>query len=177
MNALTQTALELARGYVGIREIGGNNRGPEIERWLANVGRPPGDPWCMAFAWSVVDEACRRIELPNPIPPCASVVRMWESLPDGCKLAEPVVGCWAFHRDADNPRLGHVGFIDALERGGTGTFSIEGNSNGEGSRTGGGVWRHTPRLRPLSYWSLGFADYSSAAPVSFVTETELEAAQ
>lgn len=177
MNLLTQTALELARDYVGIRETGGNNRGPEIERWLKNVGQPPGSAWCMAFAWSVVDEAFRRLELPNPIPPCASVVRMWERLPDECRLVEPVVGCWAFHRDADNPALGHVGFIDAVERGGTGTFSIEGNTNAEGGRTGGGVWRHTPKLRPRSYWSLGFADYSAAAPICLRESTDPEQVQ
>ena len=30
MNILTQAALDIARGYVGVKESGGNNRGPEV---------------------------------------------------------------------------------------------------------------------------------------------------
>lgn len=161
MNRLTQAALEIARSYVGVRETGGNNRGPEVEAWLRQVGLGPGLPWCMAFAWCCVDDAFKRLGLPNPIRPTGSVVRMWLRLPESCKLPEPVTGCWAFHQDADNPAIGHVGFVDALAPGGT--FSIEGNTNAEGSRTGGGVWRHTPSRRPLGYWNLGFADYSTLA--------------
>ena len=76
MNLLTQTALDIARGFVGVRETGGNNRGPEVEAWLARVGLPPGNAWCMAFAWCCVQDAFSKLELPNPIRPCASVVRM-----------------------------------------------------------------------------------------------------
>ena len=165
MNVLTQTACEIARGFVGIRESGGNNRGPEIQGWLRRVGQPPGVSWCMAFAWCCVDDAFRQLSLPNPIRPGASVVRMWERLPDECKLVEPAPGVWAFHRDPDQPAFGHVGFVDELDPAGEGTYSIEGNTNSEGSRTGGGVWRHTPRLRTLAYWNLGYADYSSVAPL------------
>jgi hypothetical protein len=71
----------------------------------------------------------------------------------------------AFHFDTASPRLGHVGFVDDLSPDGKGTYSIEGNTNSEGSRTGGGAWRHTPLLRPLEYWNLGFADYSVIAAI------------
>lgn len=162
MNRLTQAALEIARSYVGVTETGGNNRGPEVEAWLRRVGLAPGLPWCMAFAWCCVDDAFKRLALSNPIRPTGSVVRMWLRLPESCKLAEPVPGCWAFHQDADNQAIGHVGFIDELTRDG-GAMTIEGNTNAEGSRTGGGVWRHTPSRRPLSYWNLGYADYSTLA--------------
>lgn len=162
MNRLTQTALEIARGYVGVREVGGNNCGPEVETWLRRVGLGPGNPWCMAFAWCCVDDAFKRLGLPNPIRPTGGVVKMWLRLPSSCKLTAPIPGCWAFHQDDANPAIGHVGFIDELAQSG-GAFTIEGNTNGEGSRTGGGVWRHTPSKRPLSYWNLGFADYSTLA--------------
>ena len=165
MNILNQMALDIARGYVGVKESGGNNRGPEVEAWLHRVGLAPGNAWCMAFAWCCVDDAFRKMELPNPIRPCASVVRMWHALPDSCRLAEPALGVWAFHHDSANPNLGHVGFIDDLSPDGKGTYSVEGNTNSEGSRTGGGVYRHTPSLRPLGYWNLGFADYSVVAAI------------
>ena len=60
--------------------------------------------------------------------------------------------------------LGHIGMIEELDPANEGTYSIEGNTNSEGSRTGGGVWRHTPRVRLLSYWNLGFWDWSAAVP-------------
>jgi len=169
MNILTQTALDIARGFVGVQEVGGNNRGPEVEAWLHRVGLAPGNAWCMAFAWCCVDDAFRKLELPNPIRPCASVVRMWHALPDNCKLTEPAPGAWAFHHDSANPNLGHVEFIDALDPLGKGTYTVGGNTNSEGSRTGGGVYRHTPSLRPLGYWNLGFADYSVVAAICLPT--------
>jgi hypothetical protein len=67
MNILTQTALVRVRSFIGVKEVGGNNRGPEVEAWLARVGLPPGNPWCMAFAWCCVDDAFRSLQLPNPI--------------------------------------------------------------------------------------------------------------
>ena len=162
MNRLTQAALEIARSYVGVRETGGNNRGPQVEEWLRRVGLGPGLPWCMAFAWCCVDDAFKRLELPNPIRPTGGVVKMWLRLPGSCKLMAPIPGCWAFHQSDENPAVGHVGFIDELAPNG-GAFSIEGNTNADGSRTGGGVWRHTPSRRPLGFWNLGFADYSALA--------------
>jgi hypothetical protein len=177
MNALTSTALAIARGFVGVREVGGNNRGKEVEAWLARVHQPPGAAWCAAFAWSVVDDACDALDLPNPIKPCASVVRLWESLPASCKLFAPVPGCWAFHRSTDDPTLGHIGFVEYVAADGSGLGTVEGNSNAEGSRTGGGVVRHTPKLRPVSYFNLGFADYSAAMPVCFVPSPDPDVAQ
>ena len=167
MNILTQMALDIARSFVGVREVGGNHRGPEVEAWLACVGLPPGNAWCMAFAWCCVNDAFRSMELPNPIRPCGSVVRMWHSLPDNCKLTAPSPGVWAFHHDSANPALGHVGFIDELDPKGKGTYSVEGNTNSEArvlaeaygdtrpwcARSGIGIWasRTTALLRLSAY--------------------------
>lgn len=41
--------LHIARGEVGVHEVGGNNRGRRVEEYLACVGLPPGEPWCAAF--------------------------------------------------------------------------------------------------------------------------------
>ena len=165
MNVLTQTALDIARGFVGIRESGGNNCGPQIEAWLRRVGQPPGASWCAAFQWCVADDSFRRNAFPNPIKPCASVVRLIASLPEACKLTGPMPGCWCAHEDtdADGNRTGrgHIGMIDKLDPANEGTYSIEANTNSEGSRTGGGVWNHTPRVRHLGYWNLGFWDWSA----------------
>ena len=168
MNILTQTALELARSFVGVQEVGGNNRGTQVEAWLRRVNQPPGKSWCAALQWCIADDSFRRHSFPNPIRPCASVVKLIASLPAVCKLTGPAPGCWAAHEELDadgkGTGRGHIGMIDALGPANEGTYTVEGNTNSEGSRTGGGVWRHTPRLRNLSYWNLGFWDWSAAVP-------------
>lgn len=40
---------ELAEAKLGIREVGGNNRGPEVKKFLAECGLPQGNPWCDAY--------------------------------------------------------------------------------------------------------------------------------
>src|SRR3954470_21496878 len=40
---------ELAAARLGIREGGPNNHGPEVKRFLAEVGLPEGYAWCDAF--------------------------------------------------------------------------------------------------------------------------------
>lgn len=38
---------------LGVREHGGNNRGPDVERIIREAGGTPGEPWCgdAVFAW------------------------------------------------------------------------------------------------------------------------------
>lgn len=40
---------ELAAARLGIHEVGGNNHGPWVKRFLAEVGLPEGYAWCDAF--------------------------------------------------------------------------------------------------------------------------------
>lgn len=40
---------ELAAAKLGIREVGGNNHGPWVKKFLAEVGLPEGYAWCDAF--------------------------------------------------------------------------------------------------------------------------------
>lgn len=40
---------EVAAAKEGIHEVGGNNRGPEVKKFLAEVGLPEGYAWCDAF--------------------------------------------------------------------------------------------------------------------------------
>jgi hypothetical protein len=40
---------ELAATKLGIREVGGNNHGPWVKKFLAEVGLPEGYAWCDAF--------------------------------------------------------------------------------------------------------------------------------
>ncbi|QRQ61236.1 C40 family peptidase [Sphingobacterium multivorum] len=49
-NLLRQQIYEIAANEIGVREIGGDNKGPEISKYLAYVGLGDGYEWCAAFA-------------------------------------------------------------------------------------------------------------------------------
>jgi hypothetical protein len=40
---------EVAAAREGIKEVGGNNQGPEVKKFLAEVGLPEGYAWCDGF--------------------------------------------------------------------------------------------------------------------------------
>lgn len=41
--------IEIAQSQIGIREVGGNNKGKEVEAYLSYTNLPKGNPWCAAF--------------------------------------------------------------------------------------------------------------------------------
>ncbi len=47
---LRQQIYEIAANEIGVRETGGDNKGPEISKYLAYVGLDEGYEWCAAFA-------------------------------------------------------------------------------------------------------------------------------
>lgn len=47
---LRQQIHEIAANEIGVRETGGDNKGPEISGYLAYVGLGDGYEWCAAFA-------------------------------------------------------------------------------------------------------------------------------
>lgn len=153
--ALVEEVFEVVINYATVREVGGNNRGPMVEQFLRNVGLPPGEPWCAAFVYSVVDEAAKRIALPNPLPKTGGVGKLWRSAPQHLKIFGPRRGCIFIHLNEDGH--GHTGFVEAVHGETFGTW--EGNSNAAGSRDGGGVWHG---VRPVSGYALGFIDLGLA---------------
>ena len=54
-SSLGAAALQLAADRQrGVREIGGANRGPQVEQYLAAAKVAPGNPWCASFiTWSL----------------------------------------------------------------------------------------------------------------------------
>jgi hypothetical protein len=51
-SSIRQATVEAAQARIGIKEDGPpyDNRGVEVDKYLAFVGLPPGNPWCLAFA-------------------------------------------------------------------------------------------------------------------------------
>lgn len=155
MNLLTRQIVVEAIKHVGTKEAG-HNAGPEVAGWLKRVHRRTGSPWCCAFAWCMLDDACTAIGVPNPFPPVAGVhyaAAIAKRL--GCWTPEAGPGYICLHdsgKNAAGARIGHCGVV--VEVNGQ-IKSVEGNTNAEGSREGDRV---ALKSRPVAYWGLGFID-------------------
>jgi hypothetical protein len=134
-------AFAYAEDALGIREVGGNNRGPEVEAIIRSNGGVPGEPWCGDFVAYCYLKAGAK-----------SVVRAWAAVRYLAKLLAGV----------SRPRRGHVvifsfdhtGMFDrwAPEYGAGKFLTIEGNTGKDGAvsdSSGGGDGVHR-RLRHVS---------------------------
>ena len=145
---------------MGLREEGGNNRGPLVELFLRGVEQPPGEPWCAAFVhhvgyWSHFDYAAERSAW--PLPATASCYMLGAYARErGVLHEEPEEGDVFLLWNAKLARFAHTGVVVRVRGkgetpGGTQWFdcdTIEGNTDSGGSREGDGVMRRVRRFYP-----------------------------
>lgn len=145
--SLAAESLFVAQTQIDIREEG-KNGGPEVTRYLKRVGLSSGNAWCMAFVYWCVDEAARKLSLPNPLIKTGGVMRQWNETKlrkTPGRVAAPNVKPGDIFIIDFGKGLGHTGFVENMGKGFVNT--IEGNTNDEGSREGYEVAR---RSRPIS---------------------------
>ena len=162
MNPLLKPLVDLALAEVGVREEGGNNRGPRIRDYQSATWLKPAPwPWCAAFICWIVREW-----LKNPD------VRQHLSLRND-KSVEAwrprTAGAFDFERWARSNNLpvlsrskraragdlvvfsfSHIGIVVKDQSTASTLETVEGNTNGAGTRdsnSGDGVWR---KRRPIS---------------------------
>lgn len=165
--------VDIAVRELGVREQGGNNRGPRIREYQAATWLAPGPwPWCAAFVDWVIREWLKDPE-----------ARDWLTLSQEAAgdFRPQTAGAWDLVNWARRQRgrvsilteeaqaqpgdlivfdFSHVGLIERDN--GTSFLTIEGNTNQAGARdseSGDGVWRKTRerslarnllRIHPLS---------------------------
>jgi hypothetical protein len=125
--------IRTARSYQGQREWAPNSS-PLINRWLASVGQPPGEPWCAAFACACVYDTDPTIGFLRS----ASALKLLARNPDRV-ISDPEVGALVIWDHGHGK--GHVAIITAIDGQ---TFSaIAGNTSEDGkSREGIMVAEH-----------------------------------
>jgi hypothetical protein len=145
---------DVAMSQVGVREVGGNNRGPKIRVYQAASSLKPGPwPWCAAFVdwcvqqWLGYPEVKKWLGLKHMTP------EKWRPT---TALAFGLID-WARKRpntvtvlpESAKAKVGDIVVFDFSHTGivvGVGARTIdvvEGNTNGRGTRdseTGDGVW-------------------------------------
>ena len=147
---------ELAATKLGIREVGANNHGPWVKKFLGAVGLPEGYAWCDAFQ-SFEMEGVAGHKLPIESASVAQTYATGKSL--GWAVSKPARGdlvCYDF--DGDGQFDDHIGLVlKVLSVGPMLTLqTIEGNTSSgvTGSQgDGDGVF---VRSRVVSSKSVGF---------------------
>lgn len=139
-----QTLLSIARSQIGFAEDPkGSNWGRHVKKYLAAIGINFPAAWCMAFVYWCVDEACKEQKLQNPLRRTGGVMEQWNHTLLSKRTIHPAAGT-IFIMD-HGKGLGHTGIVEKVE--GVWIYTIEGNTNDEGSREGYEVAR---RRRPLT---------------------------
>lgn len=138
-----------------VREEGGANRGPVVVHMLRNAAISVPAPWCAAAVQDWTDSAAAALDVPNPLDDVSREALVadyaaWATkhgrVIDRPSLAPP--GALVLFRFS-GVRWDHIGllrFPPASDAAGTLFSTIEGNTNGSGSREGDGVYRRTRKL-------------------------------
>jgi len=134
---LSDRALQIAVYQLGNAEIPhGSNWGKHVEKYLKSVGITFPAPWCGAFVYWCVNEACKEVGVPNPIAKTGGVMAQWAGSRH-LRVDNPMKGD-IFIMDFGGGK-GHTGFVTGVV--GDKINTVEGNSNDEGSREGFEVCR------------------------------------
>lgn len=137
----------LAEADRGVREEGGNNRGPDVRRYLAACDPPihVAAPWCAAFVQWASDVAAQGLGEANPLDAVrheALVQSYYDHFaPHGVvpfDVAQP--GDLALFRFPEGPdRWNHIGILARAPDDDGRFWTVEGNTSDADRRDGEGV--------------------------------------
>jgi len=145
--------LEAAYESIGVTEVGGSNRGKDVESYLATVKFGPGAAWCGAWYANRLSQCISITDMEQYMP-----ISHYAYTPNYTKHEDAIIWkswtrekfTYSKHRPPRSGdafllwnkrlnRIAHVGMIDYWSPG-TRLVTIEGNTNDEGSRDGDGVF-------------------------------------
>jgi hypothetical protein len=140
---LRAKAVEIALSFQGQKEVpAGSNAGKFVEDCLRTVGLGKGFSWCCAYTHRVYQDASTLLKVPNPHPKTAGVLKCMQMAGAGRQIAKKdatdknilsgYLGIMDFGKG-----LGHIYIVVSVE--GNDIYTIEGNTDAAGGRTGGQV--------------------------------------
>lgn len=146
VQTLRDTCRIVYLSQVGVREATGHNDGPEVEKYLKATGLGKGYSWCASFVRWTFDQAGVPTNITAYSPTAhnsISIIWFQDKQVDEVAPAD-VFTLWYLAKN----RIAHTGFIDS--DGGNGMVeTVEGNTNGGGSRDGDGVYKRKRLKRSL----------------------------
>jgi hypothetical protein len=152
-SSIPEKMITLAREQIGVSEVDGSNCGPMVDKYKAATWLDPtkGWPWCAAFICWLIKESIKdeKVSFKRPETAAAWDFENWANKQQGVELRKPT------NHDIKAGDIviftfSHIGLaVKDMDLGGYVT-TIEGNTNGEGSREGGSVLekkRHVSKIR------------------------------
>lgn len=135
-----------ARSFEFVRETAPNSS-PEIDRWLARLGLPPGNSWCAAYACCMVLDLDPHTQLKAS---AGALALLAKNQPLRVQTPQPGdIVVWDHGHG-----LGHVAIVTSVVRvGGAvgGLTAIAGNTSADGaSRNGDRVAEHEVSLQNVA---------------------------
>jgi hypothetical protein len=159
-NYLSSQAIKIALSQLGVREVGGANCGPEVEKYLNSIGLGKGYPWCMAFVYWCFLEASKNLQIENSVIKTGGVLHGWNKanckkiLAKDTKIDPSLVKPGHIFIMDFGRGYGHTGIVKSVEGGFITT--IEGNTNNNRSREGIGVFELNRKIKDINK---GFLEY------------------
>jgi lysozyme family protein len=143
--SIEQTLIAEAKKWIGIHEIGGNNKGPDVERFQKAVdGKASGEPWCMSFCQFCVKETEAVVGKHSLIFRSEHCLTVWRRSPSSLRSTKPVAGSLVIwqHGTSEN---GHTGIVTDVSSDGKTFQTVEGNTSDSSgvNREGDGVYANT----------------------------------
>lgn len=143
-----------AQVCVGIREKGGNNRGPLVELIQETIGGHSQEAWCMSFVQTMIAYAELKTGIKSPLYVSEGCDQVWTESPKAQRVKiAPLAGAvviWGHYNSKGQYTGGHTGILDSADD--KTFYAFEGNTTGGVSesdkviRDGGGVY-HTKRSK------------------------------
>lgn len=155
---LPQALVEVARREIGVQEVNGSNCGPRVNEYKAATWLPAdkGWPWCAAFVCWCVGEAMLAAGIAEtktfkrPRTAGAWDFENWSLEQDASTNTRKPHGGDIQAGDIVIFTFSHIGIATSAPDKNGNVRTIEGNTDGAGSREGGAVLakvRHVSRIR------------------------------
>lgn len=128
MTPLQQRTLQVAKRHLGVKEEGGPNRGPVVEKILQFVHLAKGNPWCVASAVYFAHTAAKELGVTCHLPKTGSTSALYRwARESGNLLATPSPGCLVLvEGNAYGTGFVHTALCHDVEPGGV-LLCVEGN--------------------------------------------------
>ncbi len=158
MTEMVKQMVLVATKEIGVSEVGATNCGPRVNQYKAATNLPPSEPWawCAAFVCWVVREAAKLAGVKftdtfkRPTTAGAWAFEVWSQAQDkSTNTKKP-------HRGDIQPgdivvfTFSHIGIATSAPDKNGFVTTVEGNTDGAGSREGGAVLRkkrHISKIR------------------------------
>lgn len=149
---IIQSLLSLAQSFVGVTEKGGDNCGPEVEKFQKEVnGLASREAWCMCFVQFCLGEIERQYSVLSGVYSSEHCITVWNRTHHTYRtFSGPRPGdiaIWQFYKNGKATISGHTGFV--LKVSGDKMTTIEGNTGPGGDivREGDGVYQKVRSIK------------------------------